>query len=124
MAPQGVELALGMVRDPQFGPVVMVGAGGTLVELLGDRQTALAPFGPATARRLLDRLAIRRLLAGFRGAPPADLDLLCDVIARFSALAAEFSDVIAEIDVNPLICAGGMIVAVDALMVTRSPRWT
>jgi acyl-CoA synthetase (NDP forming) len=118
MAPAGVELALGMVRDPQFGPVVMVGAGGTLVELLDDRRTALAPFGPATARRLLDRLAIRRLLAGFRGAPAVDLEALSMIVARFSVLAAELVDVVAEIDVNPLICSGGTIVAVDALVVT------
>jgi hypothetical protein len=118
MAPRGVELALGMVRDPQFGPVVMVGAGGTLVEFLDDRRTALAPFGPATARRLLDRLAIRRLLGGYRGAPAVDLDLLGTIIARFSVLAAAFADVVAEIDVNPLICSGETIVAVDALVVT------
>jgi acetate---CoA ligase (ADP-forming) len=124
MAPKGVELALGMVRDAQFGPVVMVGAGGTLVELLADRRTALAPFGPATARRLIDRLAIRRLLDGFRGAPAVDLDLLCTVIARFSALAAEFADAVDEIDVNPLICAGPVVVAVDALVVKRAAQWT
>jgi len=124
MAPKGVELALGMVRDPQFGPVVMVGAGGTLVELLGDCRTALAPFGPVTARRLLDRLAIRRLLDGVRGAPAVDLDALCMTIARFSVLAAELADLIDEIDVNPLICAGATIVAVDALVVTRTSRWT
>ena len=119
MAPAGVELALGMVRDPQFGPLVLLGAGGTLVELLSDRQAALAPFGPATARRLLDRLAISRLLHGYRGAPSVDLAALCDAIARFSVLAATLADVVAEIDVNPLICAGRHIVAVDALIVPR-----
>jgi acyl-CoA synthetase (NDP forming) len=124
MAPHGVELALGMVRDPQFGPVVMLGAGGTLVELLGDRQTALAPFGPATARRLLGRLKIQRLLDGFRGAPRTDLDLLSLVIARFSVLAADLADVVEEIDINPLICAGSTIVAVDALVVPRTAAWT
>jgi acyl-CoA synthetase (NDP forming) len=68
--PHGVELALGMVRDPEFGPLVVVGAGGVLIELLSDRRAALAPFGPATARRLIDGLSVRRLLDGFRGAPP------------------------------------------------------
>jgi acyl-CoA synthetase (NDP forming) len=120
MAPRGVELALGMVRDPQFGPVVMVGAGGVLVELLNDRATALAPFGPATARRLLDRLAIRPLLDGYRGAPAVDLDALCAVIAGFSVLAADLADRLEGIDVNPLICTGQGMVAVDALVVAGS----
>jgi hypothetical protein len=62
MIPKGVEIALGMVRDPQFGPLVTVGAGGVLIELLSDRRAALAPFGPAAARRLLDGLSLRRLL--------------------------------------------------------------
>ena len=74
MMPKGVEIALGMVRDPQFGPLVTVGAGGVLIELLSDRRAALAPFGPAAARRLLDGLALRRLLDGYRGAPAVDID--------------------------------------------------
>ncbi len=119
MAPQGVELALGMVRDPQFGPLVMVGAGGVLVELLADRVAALAPFGTATARRLLDRLAMRRLLDGYRGAPATDLDALCATIARFSMLAADLGNVVGEIDVNPLICSSRTAIAVDALVVPR-----
>jgi acyl-CoA synthetase (NDP forming) len=117
MAPKGVELSLGVVHDPQFGPVVMVGAGGVLVELLADRAAALAPFGAATAQRLLDRLALRRLLDGYRGAPAVDLDALCLTIARFSVLAAELADVLSEIDVNPLICGARSAIAVDALIV-------
>jgi acetate---CoA ligase (ADP-forming) len=117
MAPKGVELALGMVRDPQFGPVVMLGTGGVLVELMPDRSTALAPFGVATARRLLDRLTLRRLLEGYRGAPAADLEALCTTIARFSVLAAELGDVVGEIDVNPVICGARTAIAVDALVV-------
>ena len=117
MAPRGVELALGMVRDPQFGPVVTVGAGGTLVELLDDRMAALAPFGPATAARLLDRLRLRRLLAGYRGSAPVDMGRLCTIISAFSVLAADLADDVAEIDVNPLI-AGAEILALDALIVS------
>ena len=120
MAQPGIELALGMVRDPQFGPLVTVGAGGTLVELLDDRQVALAPFGPATARRLLERLKLRRLLDGYRGGAPVDVARLCDVVAAFSVLAADLADVVAEIDVNPLLC-GSEILALDALVIAR-PR--
>ncbi|WP_158815591.1 acetate--CoA ligase family protein [Methylocapsa sp. S129] len=118
MAQRGVELSLGMIRDPQFGPVVTVGAGGTLVELLDDRRAALAPFGRATARRLLDGLKLRRLLNGYRGGGAVDMERLAEIVALFSVLAAELADLIAEIDVNPLI-AGADIVALDALIVAE-----
>lgn len=116
MMPRGVELALGMVRDPQFGPLVTIGAGGVLIELLSDRRCALAPFGPATARRLLDHLALRRLLDGYRGGPAVDIDRLALAISHFSLLAADLVDRVMEIDVNPLVC-GQEIAAVDALIV-------
>jgi acyl-CoA synthetase (NDP forming) len=118
MVPKGVELALGMVDDQQFGPLVTVGAGGVLIELLSDRRAALAPFGPLTARRLLDGLAVRRLLDGYRGGAKVDIDRLCAIVASFSVMAAELSGSVAEIDINPLVC-GAEIVAVDALIVPR-----
>ena len=118
MAQRGVELSLGMIRDPQFGPVVTVGAGGVLVELLDDRRAALAPFGRATARRLLDGLKLRRLLDGYRGGGAVDMERLAEIVALFSVLAAELADLIAEIDVNPLV-AGRDIVALDALVVAK-----
>jgi hypothetical protein len=116
MLPAGPELALGAVRDPQFGPVIVLGAGGTLVELLDDSVAALPPFGPATARRLLDRLRLRRLLDGFRGGPATDLAALADLVARFSVLVHELASVVREIDVNPVIC-GPFPAAVDGLLV-------
>ncbi|MBE7522185.1 MAG: acetate--CoA ligase family protein [Burkholderiales bacterium] len=119
MLPPGVEIALGMIRDPQFGPVVTVGAGGVLVELLRDRRAALAPFGVAAATRMLDGLAIRRLLDGHRGAPAVDVGRLALAVSRFSMLAHDLADVVAEIDVNPLVC-GRDLAAVDALVVPRS----
>lgn len=124
MLRNGVELSFGMVRDPQFGPVLMIGAGGVLVELLGDNVSALVPFGPVTARRLLDRLKIRKLLDGFRGQAPVDIESLALVMSRFSVLCDELRDLVSEIDVNPLIC-GAEIAAVDALVVTHGAKsWT
>ncbi len=117
MAPKGVEVALGMVRDPQFGPLVMVGAGGVLVELLDDRVFALAPFGLAEARGLLARLKIARLLEGVRGNAPADRDSLVRTVSRFSVMAAVLGDVIAEMDINPVIAGPDGALAVDALVV-------
>jgi len=116
MMPKGVEIALGMVRDAQFGPLVTVSAGGVLIELLADRRAALAPFGPATAGRLLDALSLRRLLDGYRGGPAVDTDRLALAISHFSLLAASLADLFREIDVNPLVC-GREIAAVDALFV-------
>jgi acetate---CoA ligase (ADP-forming) len=118
MARRGVELSLGMIRDPQFGAIVTISAGGVLVELIDDRRAALAPFGPATARRLLDGLKLRRLLDGYRGGRPVDMTRLAEIVALFSVLTAELVDLVAEIDINPLI-AGDDIFALDALIIAR-----
>jgi acyl-CoA synthetase (NDP forming) len=121
MAPPGVELALGVVRDAQFGPLVMVAAGGVLVEVLRDRRFGLPPIDEAGARRMLDRLAIRPLLDGVRGAPPADLDAVAAAVARLSVLAEELGEHLEALDVNPLIAGAGGCLAVDALVIPRSP---
>ena len=119
MATGGVELALGVTHDPQFGPLVMVGAGGILVELMDDARFALPPFDAAEARRLIEGLRVRRLLDGVRGAPPADIDAVAETVARFSVLAATLGDRLAEVDVNPLIAGASGCMAVDALVVAR-----
>ena len=116
MLPPGVEIALGMIRDPQFGPIVSVSAGGTLIDLMRDRRAALGPFGVATAMRMLDSLALRPLLDGHRGAPAVDVGRLALTISRFSLLACDLGDLVREIDVNPLVC-GRDIAAVDALFI-------
>ncbi|MDH3472564.1 MAG: acetate--CoA ligase family protein [Rhodospirillales bacterium] len=118
MAPRGVELAFGCLVDPDFGPLVMVSAGGTLIELLSDRSFALAPFGPGRARRMIDRLKGRKLLDGLRGAPPCDLEALCRTLARFSVMCGALSDVLGEVDVNPVIVGQDGVLAVDALVAT------
>jgi acetate---CoA ligase (ADP-forming) len=115
MAGPGVELALGVVADPQFGPLVMVAAGGVLVEVLSDRRFALPPVGHRQALALLDRLAVRPLLDGVRGAPPADLDAVADAVVRLSTLAVDLGPALAALDVNPLIAGPGGCAAVDAL---------
>ncbi len=119
MATGGVELALGVTHDPQFGPLVMVGAGGVLVELMDDARFALPPFDADEARRLIEGLRVRRLLDGVRGAPPADVDAVAETVARFSVLAATLGDRLAEVDVNPLIAGASGCMAVDALVVAR-----
>ncbi len=119
--PAGPELSLGLARDHELGPLLVVGAGGVLVELLADRAVALPPVGPAQAHRMLGTLRASRLLAGVRGQPPADLDAVTAAITGLSQLAAELGDVLEALDINPLICGPSSAVAVDALAVPRRP---
>jgi hypothetical protein len=121
MAPPGVELALGVVRDPQLGPLVMVAAGGVLVELLRDRRFALPPLGRRAATAMLDRLALRPLLDGGSGGPPADLDAVAGAVARLSVLAADLGDLLDALDVNPLVAGPDGCLAVDALVLPARP---
>jgi acyl-CoA synthetase (NDP forming) len=116
MVPQGTEIMVGARVDPQFGPMVVVGLGGIFVELLKDTAVRLAPVGVDEARRMLGELKAQRALQGFRGAEPVDLERLAEVVARISELADDQRGRMAELDVNPLICAGERIIAVDALI--------
>ena len=122
MAPAGIEMILGVNRDPQFGPVVVVGFGGVLAETINDVQFALPPFDAAHAHRCVDRLKLRPLLDGVRGEPAVDVDAFCDLAARFSEMAAALGDVLMEVDVNPLIVHAKGAVAVDGLVVGRDRR--
>lgn len=119
MAPKDFELFVGARQDPLFGPVVVVGLGGIFVEVLQDTVVDLAPVTSTQAKEMLCRLRGRRLLEGFRGAAPADLDELASVISRVSHLAAAFADCIEEIDVNPLAISNGRAMALDALVILR-----
>ena len=117
----GVEVIVGARVDPVVGPLVLVGSGGVLVELVQDSVAALAPVSQAQAAALLERLKGYRLLTGFRGGAPVNLDALAEAIARVSEMAADLVDVLEELDVNPLRCDGERVVAVDALIVKRRP---
>jgi succinyl-CoA synthetase beta subunit len=121
MVKGGVELVVGIKRDPQVGPVLLVGLGGVLVEILRDTALALAPVGKAEARRMLESLRGFKLLQGYRGAPAADLDSACEAIARISEFAADHAEQIEEIDVNPLLARPDGAVALDALIILRDP---
>jgi acyl-CoA synthetase (NDP forming) len=117
MVPPGVEIVVGGRVDPQFGPLVVVGLGGVFVELLNDTALAPAPIAAREAEALLRQLRAFRLLEGYRGLPPTDLAALCDIICRVGEFITDQGDLVAELDVNPLICNGSNITAVDALIV-------
>jgi len=122
MAAEGVEMYLGATRDPQFGPVVVLGFGGIFVETLRDVVFALPPFDAAHAKRCVDRLHLRPLLDGVRGQPPADIDAFCTIAARFSATVDAFGDELEEVDLNPVIVHAEGCTIVDALLVTRKSK--
>lgn len=127
MVPAGAEMMAGVRVDPQFGPLLVAGLGGVMVELLKDTAVRLAPLQPLDALDMLASLRGQALLDGFRGAQPVDRALLADVMVRLSEFASDQQQVLAEVDINPLICAGDRVVAVDALIVRRpvhkEPTW-
>lgn len=121
-APAGTEVLLGMTNDAQFGPMVTVGLGGVLTEIITDVVTFQPPVSAAVAHGTLERLRGYRLLRGYRGRPMADLDALTLAIERFSVLCATIGRRFAAIDLNPVIAAPTGALAVDALFLPlRNP---
>jgi acyl-CoA synthetase (NDP forming) len=118
----GVEMVLGLVRDEQFGPLVVLGFGGVNVETIRDVAYALPPFDRSSARRLLGSLRLRPLLDGLRDRPAVDVESFCIAAERFSVLTAELGETIEEIDINPIIVHPGGCIAVDALVVGSRKR--
>jgi acyl-CoA synthetase (NDP forming) len=116
MASAGLELIVGLTRDAQVGPVVLVGLGGILAEALDDVALALAPVDRDEALALLERLRGKRLLDGVRGGRPVDRGAIADIVVAVSRLGLERPD-IAAIDLNPVIASIDGAVAVDALVV-------
>jgi acyl-CoA synthetase (NDP forming) len=120
MIAAGVEVSVGFVRDDAFGPLLVVAAGGTMVELLADRVLACPPVSHAGALGLLQRLRIWPLFNGWRGNPAVDVDALVDVIVAFSAMAADVGSAYDAVEANPVIVSTGGVVAVDALAQVRA----
>ena len=117
MVPRGVEMMLGIVRDPVFGPLVAVGFGGIYVEVLRDITYRVPPVDAPTAREMLAELRGYKILEGVRGQPPADIVALVDCIVRLSWLARDHGDAIRELDMNPLTVLAKGAKVVDALLV-------
>lgn len=118
-AKQGIELILGSKTDPQFGPVLLFGAGGELVEILKDRAIGFPPLNPTLAYRLMEQTRIFQALCGARGRPPVDLNALADLLVRFSYLIVEQRAWISEMDINPLIVSSEEFLALDARILLR-----
>jgi len=122
MIDTGIEIGLGTVNDAQFGPVIMVAAGGVLVELLSDRAVAMCPVSAQQADEMIASLKADKLLRGVRGNKPVNRQALIDIVVSLSNIAFEFRDVIAEIDINPVLVNSRNALAVDALIVAKLPE--
>ena len=125
MARPGREVILGVNRDPRWGPLLMVGLGGVLVEAMADTALAPVPLDHEAALGLIGRLKGARLLGAFRGTPEADVDALAALMVTLSRFAADHADTVAEIDLNPVIvhARGDGVTVVDALIVkTGAPQ--
>jgi acyl-CoA synthetase (NDP forming) len=118
----GVECVVGMSTDPLFGPVIMTGLGGVLVEVLGDVAFRVPPFRRADAKAMVDELKGRALLSGVRGRPAADVEALVDAIMSVQRLALDLASEVREVDINPLavLSRGQGAIALDALVVPHA----
>ncbi|WP_408440641.1 acetate--CoA ligase family protein [Paraburkholderia sediminicola] len=122
MVKEGVECILGVQRDPVFGPVVMFGLGGILVEAIGDVTFRVAPFGLNEARSMIDEIKSRKILDGMRGRPAVDLDALAQTLATLSQFAWAARDSIESVDINPFVAlprSQGAL-ALDAVVIARN----
>jgi hypothetical protein len=124
MVTGGIEMIIGSQWNAQFGPLVMVGAGGIWAETLRDTQCALAPLTPQRAHGLVQKLRLWPLLNGARGQPAADIDKLVDAIVRVGWLAATLGPRLVELDINPILIkpAGHGAIALDARATLLTPQ--
>ncbi|MFO1540658.1 MAG: GNAT family N-acetyltransferase [Chloroflexota bacterium] len=116
----GTELIVGSSVDPQFGPVLLFGLGGSLVEVFRDRALGLPPLTTTLARRMMERTRVFRALEGARGRDPVDLDALAGLLVRFSELVVELPEV-AEVEMNPVLASADHLVALDARVILHPP---
>ena len=116
MRPPGTELIVGVVRDPQWGPVLAVGLGGIWVEVLKDSTLHVLPVSHDRIKQGLLSLRAAKIFAGARGTEPADLDAVADVVTRIAQLAERLGDRLESLEVNPLSVRGSHVEALDALI--------
>jgi acyl-CoA synthetase (NDP forming) len=124
MVPPGLELLLGITTDPQFGPLLMVGIGGVMVELIRDIKMVWLPAYPETIKASWLSLKSAQVFEGLRGKSKPDLDAVVETATRLAQFAADAGDLITELDINPLIAGPDGAIVVDALIIPKSARST
>jgi acetate---CoA ligase (ADP-forming) len=122
MAPVGREVIVGISRDECWGPLLVLGLGGVMVEAIGDAVLAPVPLDHEAALALIHRLKASAVFGSYRGMPPADTEALADLMVKLSQFAFDHADDIAEVDLNPVIVhgKGDGVTVVDALIVKRA----
>jgi acetate---CoA ligase (ADP-forming) subunit beta len=118
----GIEIILGAKDDFQFGPMILLGMGGTGVEIYQDIALRMAPLARKDAHAMIDGLKARRLLEGYRGAEKVDRERLAETILAFSSVVMELRGSIASIDVNPLLCSSRRCVVADARIILAGKK--
>jgi len=111
-----VEIIVGIKQDPVFGPCIMLGMGGIMVELIKDVSLRVLPITHADVKKMISELKTSKLLYGYRGKPAADIDALVDVIMRFGEMALDFEDLVSEMEINPLFVTQHGVMAGDAII--------
>ena len=122
MVPKGIELIVGVQNDPQFGPVIMVGLGGVLTEILKDVSFRMLPITPSDARSMLNELQGSRVLKGFRGSEPVDMPSLCRALVRIGRMAVAHADYIESVDFNPIMVYPKSHYVVDAKILLSAEK--
>jgi hypothetical protein len=112
-----VEICVGAIIDDDFGPVIVLSAGGTLIEVIDDTISSLAPIDPQTAKQLLLKLNISKMFNGVRGHKPINLEDLCNQISNISFMISDLGNNLKELDINPIICSEKGAWAVDCLAI-------
>lgn len=121
-AVRGLELIIGATMDEQFGPIVLLGAGGTAVEIYKDVALRMAPLAEADVQSMVRSLKARPLLEGYRGAEPINEKALTEMLLRFSALAMDLAEMIDSMDLNPVFCSSARCVVADARIMLKRAR--
>lgn len=116
---KGLELIIGAKNDLQFGPMILLGMGGVGVEIYKDVALRMAPLTPCDADHMIEGLAARKLLSGYRGSEPVNLDLLKKTLIKFSRLMMDLQDVVESIDLNPVMCTGKACTIVDSRIMLK-----
>ncbi len=121
MLEKGVEVIVGMSQDPQFGPIIMFGMGGVLVEVLKEVSFRIPPLSSHDAEEMIREVKGYQILEGVRGKKRADIESVCDILVKFSHLCVDLKDSLGELDINPLMVfeKGKGAKALDALVVAR-----
>jgi len=118
----GVELIIGAKIDFQFGPIVVVGIGGTAVEIYQDSSIRMAPLTSNDVLSMLKNLKGYRMIEGYRGSEPVNLDKLTEIVVTFSELLMELEDVVESIDLNPVMCSSQKCIIADARIMLASDK--